>query len=58
MKNAPGDGGLSPISPPLTGVYPSPGQQQPSGGATVSYTERDGRVGSDGQAWPALSSSR
>ena len=54
----PGDGGLSPISPPLTGVYPSPGQQQGSGGATVSYTERDGRVGSDGQAWPALSSSR
>merc|ERR1719309_1142531 len=69
-----GEGARSPISPPLPGlpgppVYPSPGgqqqqqqqqQQQPAqhGGSTVSYTREDGRVGTDGHAWPAPSSSR
>jgi len=41
-----GDASRPPLSP------------QQAAGATVSYTEREGRVGADGQAWPALSSQR
>jgi len=57
-----GDGARSPISPPGgPGVYPSPSIQHQSGGqagATVSYTREEGRVGTDGQAWPNPSSTR
>jgi len=49
-QNGGGEGVRSPLSPPQG--FP------PGGGATVSYTERDGRVTADGQAWPAVPSQR
>ena len=48
-------GAISPTIPPN---QTTPGLASYPSGATVSYTREDGRVGTDGQAWPAPSPAR